>query len=262
MICSNCGSPNTPGVRFCTACGACVGAATQVSVRRPYSWVWGLLPYVVICLILTVAFVCAMKYLFLPPAPSAPVETAKMTTERAKFMLSTARAQIAVKDYEGAFSTLKYVEQGVLPSTPEGGQAAQMLKQIENLVPYGNNAEALDLARAATSLLRYGFPGSKVAFHLELTPAMINGDIIAYRQSVTYCRAKIFLDDGAWHHVPSDGQRRFISTQLNTLHKQPVVSLELDYYPNSAGELAVIVDGRVVATGRYTKTITDIKLQQ
>lgn len=125
----------------------------------------------------------------------------------------------------------------------------------------GNNSEAASFAKAMTDLTRYTWPKGNVIWYLELTPQQIKGDIITYRKSVTHCKASITASEDWVRQSPSD-QRAFVRALLDTLHKAPAISSgELDYYPNSSGEVVVKVGNRVVARGTYTKTRTQISLQ-
>jgi hypothetical protein len=127
--------------------------------------------------------------------------------------------------------------------------------------PFGNNSEALSFATAMTRMAKATWPKANIVWHLELTPARLAEDIEKYRRSVTSCKARIFVND-EWYRETAASQRTFIESTLNVLHKPPAFPAKtLDYYPNSSGEVLIIVGERVVATGRYTKTTSSVSLQ-
>jgi hypothetical protein len=125
----------------------------------------------------------------------------------------------------------------------------------------GNNSEAVNFAKAMTEITRQTWPQAEAVWSLELTPQEVGGDVVQYRKSVTHCKATISISD-AWFRQNENSQRNFIGSALKTLHQPPAMpSGELDYYPNSTGELQVAVKGRVVAHGTYTKSKSDVRLE-
>jgi len=122
----------------------------------------------------------------------------------------------------------------------------------------GSNAESQNFAKSMNENSR-AF-GAKATWQLELAPKEMKGDIVSYRKSVKYCKATITMDDD-WFKLTNTDQENFIGSMLNTLHKPAAFqSKTLDYYPNSSGELSIVVKGKVVATGKYTTTKTDVFL--
>lgn len=125
----------------------------------------------------------------------------------------------------------------------------------------GNNSEAVDFAKAMTEITRQTWPQAEAAWSLELTPQEVGGDVVQYRKSVTHCKATISISD-AWFRQNESSQRSFIGSALKTLHQPPAMpSGEMDYYPNSTGELQVAVKDRVVAHGTYTKNKSEVRLE-
>lgn len=123
----------------------------------------------------------------------------------------------------------------------------------------GNNAEAEGFAKAMNSM-----SGGKIVWHLDLTPQKIRGrDIVDYRKSVSYCKATISVTRDEWFKISETEQKNFIKSQLDVLHKPPLINVSqvLDYYPNSTGEASILADGKVVATGKYSKKAIEIVLQ-
>ncbi len=143
-------------------------------------------------------------------------------------------------------------------------QGAPNLQKEEQRNPsgLGNNIEAEGFARSATELAsECGQKG--VVWRLDLTPQKIIGkDIVSYRKKVTYCKATISINRDEWFQITETSQRNYIKSCLNSLHKPPLIMLSkvIDYYPNSSGEVSILVDNKIVATGKYSKTTTDIVL--
>lgn len=128
----------------------------------------------------------------------------------------------------------------------------------------GNNTEAEGFAKSMTNLARETWPKGNIIWHLVLTPHKISGpDIISYRRSVSYCKATVSINRDEWFNLSETQQRNYIKSCLNGLHKPPLINLSrvLDYYPNSTGEVSIIVDNKAVAMGKYSKTKLDIVLQ-
>jgi hypothetical protein len=122
----------------------------------------------------------------------------------------------------------------------------------------GSNVESQDFVKSMTELAKA--LGSNLVWQLELSPKEMKGDIVSYRKSVKYCKATITMDD-KWFKETNFQQEHFIRTMLNTLHNPaPFSSKTLDYYPNSSGELSIVVGGKVVAEGTYTKDKTEVSL--
>jgi hypothetical protein len=128
----------------------------------------------------------------------------------------------------------------------------------EDRLDLGSNAESQNFAKGMNENSKAY--GAKAAWQLELSPKEMKGDIVSYRKSVKYCKATITMDDD-WFNLTNTEQEKFIRVMLNTLHKPAgFQSKTLDYYPNSSGELSIIVKGKIVATGKYTATKTDVSL--
>lgn len=119
----------------------------------------------------------------------------------------------------------------------------------------GTNSESIDFAKDMTDLARVSCPKCNIVWQLELEPKTIKGDIVAYRKSVTYCKATITLNNN-WLKQTAEEKKYFIESCINVLHKSPLISTSgvIDYYPNSSGEVTLLVGNKVVATGNYTKT--------
>ncbi len=131
----------------------------------------------------------------------------------------------------------------------------------EDRADLGVNSEAQDFAKSMTELAKATWPKGKVVWHLELSPKIVKDDIVAYRKSVKYCKATISVSE-EWFKITETEQRNFIKTSLDVLHKPSAFpSKTLDYYPNSSGELSMLVGDKVVATGKYSNTKTDISLK-
>ncbi len=127
----------------------------------------------------------------------------------------------------------------------------------------GNNSEAEGFARSMIEISRATWPKGQVVWRLELTPQKITGqDIVSYRKKVTYCKASISINHDEWVKITETSQRNFIKSCLNVLHKPPLIQLSkvIDYYPNSSGIVLILVDNKVAATGKYSKTTTNIVL--
>jgi len=152
------------------------------------------------------------------------------------------------------------------PENKQGEKrSAPNLQKDEQRSPsgLGNNIEAEGFARSATELARETWPKGQVVWRLELTPQKITGqDIVSYRKKVTYCKATISINHDEWFQITETSQRNYIKSCLNGLHKPPlfILSKVIDYYPNSSGEVSILVDNKIVATGKYSKTTTNIVL--
>jgi hypothetical protein len=132
-----------------------------------------------------------------------------------------------------------------------------------NQTGLGNNIEAEGFAGSMTDVARETWPKGNVIWQLELTPQKISGnDIVDYRKRVSYCKATISINHAEWLNLSETQQRNYIKSCLNVLHKPPVIKLSqvLDYYPNSTGEVSIIVDNKPAAMGKYSKTNLDIIL--
>ncbi len=65
-----------------------------------------------------------------------------------------------------------------------------------------------------------------------------------------------------WLRQTESGQRTFLRSSLDVLHKAPAFpSGALDYYPDSSGEILIKVGHRVVARSTYTRAKTDVRLE-
>jgi hypothetical protein len=127
----------------------------------------------------------------------------------------------------------------------------------------GNNAETRDFAAAMTEITKQTWPKGEVVWSLELTPKRIADDIVSYRKRVTFCKATISVVLAEWVSVPENDQRAFVRSAMNVLHKPPAFSTgNLDYYPNSSGEVFVVQQGSDLhwARGTYTGTKTSVRL--
>jgi hypothetical protein len=128
----------------------------------------------------------------------------------------------------------------------------------------GNNTEAEDFAKRMTRIGADTWPKGNATWHLELTPQKISGiDIVNYRKNVSYCKATISINRPEWINTSKAQQRDYVKSSVNVLHKPPNAneSKELDYYPNSTGEVSILVDNKVVATGKYSRTELNIVLE-
>jgi hypothetical protein len=133
----------------------------------------------------------------------------------------------------------------------------------KNPSAFSNNSEAEGFARSATEISRETWLKGQVVWRLDLTPQKITGrDIVSYRKKVTYCKATISINHDEWFQLTETSQRNYIKSCLNILHKPPLFMLSkvIDYYPNSSGEVSIFVDNKIVATGNYSKTATNIVL--
>jgi hypothetical protein len=120
----------------------------------------------------------------------------------------------------------------------------------------GNNAEATSFAKDMTQMTQQTWPKAKAVWHLELTPNEAADDIISYRKKVTYCKGTIMMSE-EWLRQTESAQRDFLKSSLDVLHRPPAFSSgKLDYYPNSSGEVTIMVGGRAVAHGSYTPSRT------
>jgi hypothetical protein len=149
------------------------------------------------------------------------------------------------------------------PTPPDRDNTAPKSRPAPVLMqPGGNNEDAADFARAMTEIARQSWPKSQTVWNLELVPQEVIGDIQAYRRRVTYCKATISMSD-EWLRQTESGQRNFLRASLDALHKAPLLPLSdsLDYYPNSSGEVSIKVGSRVVASGTYTRSKMDIRLE-
>jgi hypothetical protein len=127
--------------------------------------------------------------------------------------------------------------------------------------PKGNNSEAISFAQTLTEISQQTWPKAHAVWDLELTPQEIGGDIVSYRMHVSHCKAIVSMSDD-WLQQTENDQRSFIRTSLNILHQAPAFPTgQVDYYPNSSGEVAVIVGSRTVAHGTYTREKTAIQLE-
>jgi hypothetical protein len=127
----------------------------------------------------------------------------------------------------------------------------------------GNNEEARDFAAAMTEMSKQTWPKGQVVWNLELTPKDITGDIISYRKRVTYCNATISMNYSAWKSLTKSDQRAMVIGAMKVLHKPPVlITGDLDYYPNSSGEVDITdnIVGVAWAYGTYTRTKTSVRL--
>lgn len=127
----------------------------------------------------------------------------------------------------------------------------------------GNNDEARDFANSLTGIIKATWPKAKAVWSLELTPQKQDVEILKYRVSVSYAKAIISIDFDEWFALSETHQREFIKSQMNVLHKAPllITSKAIDYYPNSSGEVSIVVSGKVVAMGKYTPTKNTITIQ-
>lgn len=124
------------------------------------------------------------------------------------------------------------------------------------LQPLGNNSEAVSFAKDLTTLGQETWPKGQAVWNLELTPEQINGDIETYRRSVTRCNAIITVSN-EWFLQPESDRRSYVKSSLDVLHRAPLIQTrELDYYPNSSGQVIIKVGSQVVARGIYTPTKT------
>lgn len=147
---------------------------------------------------------------------------------------------------------------------PRQHEVADNTNDQRNQSELGNNTEAEGFAKSMTDLARETWPKSNEIWHLDLTPKKISGtDIVDYRKSVSYCKATISINRAEWFNLSETQQSNYIKICIRALHQPPMINLSkvLDYYPNSAGEVSILVDNRVVATGKYSKTKLDIVLQ-
>lgn len=160
------------------------------------------------------------------------------------------------------FVTLSMVGCSTSPNPPQSS-ANVSSAPVAAPVPSasGNNSEAVDFAKAMTEITRQTWPEAEAVWSLELTPQEVVGDVLHYRKSVTHCKATISISE-AWFRQNENSQRTFVGSALKALHQPPAMpSGELDYYPNSTGELQVAVKGRVVAHGTYTKNKSEVRLE-
>ncbi len=131
----------------------------------------------------------------------------------------------------------------------------------EENMPFGNNEEAVRFAKAMTQIAASTWPKANIVWHLELTPARVGEDLERYRQSVTTCKARILVNE-EWLKETATSQRTFVESAMNVLHKPAAFPDKmLDYYPNSSGEVSIIVGNRTVALGQYTKTTATVSLK-
>jgi hypothetical protein len=131
----------------------------------------------------------------------------------------------------------------------------------EQTTPFGNNEEALRFATAMTQIAASTWPKANIVWHLELTPARLGENLERYRQSVTTCKARILVNE-EWYKETETSQRTFVESAMNVLHKAAAFpDKTLDYYPNSSGEVSIIVGNRTVASGQYTKTKATVSLK-
>jgi len=143
---------------------------------------------------------------------------------------------------------------------PENKQSEKPLT-VNLPVSLGNNSEAEDFSRSMIEISRATWPKGQVEWRLELTPQKVTGqDIVSYRKKVKYCKATISINHDEWFQITETSQRNYIKSCLNILHKPPLISLSkvIDYYPNSSGEVSILVNNEVVATGNYSRTKTNI----
>lgn len=127
----------------------------------------------------------------------------------------------------------------------------------------GNNLEAEGFARSAMELAKSTWSKGEVVWRLELTPKEIKTkDIVSYRKSVKYCKVTISINRDEWFRLSETQQKNYISTTMHTLHKPPVFAGQvLDYYPNSSGEVSIVVDRNIVSTGKYTPAESEVFLK-
>jgi hypothetical protein len=130
----------------------------------------------------------------------------------------------------------------------------------QNRLDLGSNTESRNFAKTMSESSK-SF-GVMAQWQLELAPKEIMEEIVSYRKSVKYCKATITVNE-EWFKLTNTDQENFIRVLLNNLHK-PVIfqSKTLDYYPNSSGDVSIIVNGKLVATGKYTPTETNFSLVQ
>jgi hypothetical protein len=132
---------------------------------------------------------------------------------------------------------------------------------LAQTTPSGNNSEATDFAATMTKIAKATWPKANIVWRLELTPQQMARNIVQYRKSVEYCKVTIYAGS-EWQIQTKADQETYIKSVLNALHKSPALSSgTLDYYPNSSGELTVKIDGRTVATGRYSAASMRINVQ-
>jgi hypothetical protein len=131
-------------------------------------------------------------------------------------------------------------------------------QQEASLNPYGNNVEANDFAKAMSSISHLA------KWYLELTPSTVTGkNVEDYRRNVTYCKATITMDQNEWFRIKETSQKNWISSAMHALHHAPLLPLndKMEWYPNSTGEVTLYVGGQIVATGKYTASGNEIKLE-
>lgn len=129
---------------------------------------------------------------------------------------------------------------------------------------FGNNPEAIDFAKAMTEMAKETWPSGNIKWRLELTPQKIDlRDIVAYRKNVKYCKATISINHDEWANMTETKQRDYIKACMTVLYKPPLIQTSnvLDYYPNSSGEVSILINNKIVAIGKYSKTTSDIVFQ-